>query len=111
MKEIIKKENLFIKDIDGAMIIAPNVMETIHDMEVQKRRIDKQYDEYKKALLEGMEEYGIKKAEADDVVITYVEPTERYSIDTKKLWDEYKDIAFKCETCSPVKASVRIKTR
>ena len=109
--EIVRKENLFIKDIDGSMIVAPNVMEAIHDMEVQKRRIDKQYSDYKKALLEGMEEYGIKKAEGDDVVITYIEPTERASIDTNKLWAEYRDVAFKCEQVSPVKASIRIKTR
>lgn len=111
MTEIIKKDALFMKDVDGAMIVAPSVMETIHDIEVQKRRIDKQYDDYKKALLEGMEEFGIKKAETDDLVITYVEPTERASIDTKKLWAEYKDVAFACEKVSPVKASVRIKTR
>lgn len=111
MTEIIKKESLFVKDADGAMVVAPNAMEVIHDIEVQKRRIDKQYDDYKKALLEGMEEYGIKKAETDDVVITYVEPTERASIDTKKLWAEYQDVAFACERVSPVKASVRIKTR
>lgn len=111
MSEIVRKDALFIRDVDGAMVVAPSAMEVVHDIEVQMRRLDKQYADYKKALLEGMEEYGIKKAESDDLVITYVEPTERASIDTKKLWAEYQDVAFKCEKVSPVKASVRIKTR
>ncbi len=111
MSEIIRRDNLFVKNDDGAMIVAPNAMEHIHDIEVQKRKIDKEYDSWKKALLEGMEEYGIKKAETDDLVITYIEESERSSIDTKKLWNEYKDIAFECERVSPVKASIRIKTR
>lgn len=111
MNEIVRKENLFIMDEDGAMVVAPTAMEVIRDIEVQKKRIDKEYSAYKSALCEGMKEYGIKKAENENVVITYVDETERYSIDTKKLWDEYQDIAFKCEKCSPVSASVRIKTR
>lgn len=111
MRELIKKENLFMQDTDGAMIVAPNAMEIVHDMEVQITRLSRERDKYRDALLEGMEEYGIKKAETDDLVITYVAPTEKCSIDTKKLWAEYKDVAFACERISPVKATVKIKTR
>lgn len=111
MNEIIRKDAIFVRDKDGDIRIAPSALEVIRDIEVQKRRIDQQYGAYREVLKEGMEEYGIKKVETDDLVITYVEETERYSIDTKKLWKDYKDVAFKCEKCSPVGASVRIKTR
>lgn len=111
MGELITKENLFIQGEDGQMILSPDAAEDIYDMEMEMKKIKKIYDKYKKAILAGMEAYGLKKFESDDLLVTYVEPTERYSIDTNKLWDEYKDIAFKCEKCSPVKASIRITVR
>lgn len=111
MAELITKNSIFVKGEDGNMIIAPHAIERIHDIEVQKKALDKEYKKFKAALLDGMESYGLKKVDTEDLLVTYVEETERYTIDTKKLWDEYKDIAFKCEKCSPVKASVRITVR
>ena len=111
MNQIAKKEDMFIMNDDGEMVVAPTAIEFIHDMEERKKQTDKDYNEIKSMLLEGMEEYGIKKVDTDDILITYIEPTERYSIDTKKLWAEYKDVAFKCERASKVKSSVRITLR
>ncbi len=111
MNQIVKKEDMFIQNENGEMVVAPNAIEFIHDMEERKKKADKEYSKIKAMILEGMEEYGIKKVDTDDLLITYIEPTERCSIDTKKLWAEYKDVAFACEKVSQVKSSVRITVR
>lgn len=111
MNEIIRKEEMFVKNEDGDMVVADNALAMLRNMEEQRKAFDKQYSKVKSVLLDGMEEYGIKKVETDDLRITYIEETERYSIDTKMLWAKYKDVAFKCEKSSKVKASVRIALR
>lgn len=111
MGELITKERLFIQGEDGQMILSPEAVEDIYDMETEMKKIKKAYDKYKKAILDGMEAYNLKKCETDDLLVTYVEPTERIGLDTKKLWEKHADIAFECQTFSPVKASIRITVR
>ena len=111
MGELITKNSIFVKDDDGNMIIAPHAIERIHDIEVQKKALDKEYKKFKSALLDGMETYGLKKVDTDDLLVTYVEETERLDIDRDRLWAEHKDIAFECQKFTKVKASVRITVR
>ena len=100
---------LFVKDKSGQIIVRRDAMEAIRAIEIERKRLSAEYDKWKKALLDGMEEYGLKKAESDNLVVSYIEPTERYSTDTKKLWEDYSDIARECERYSEVKSSVRIR--
>lgn len=111
MSELITKDSVFIMNEDGNMIVSPEAAQAIHDIEVAKKTLDKSFKQYKKALLAGMEEYGIKKYESDDLLITYVEPTERLVIDNERLWAEHKDIAFECQKFTKVESSVRVKVR
>ena len=102
---------LLVMNENDELIVNPSIREEIVRIENAKKELDRQYKEYKEALLEAMEQNGIKKFESDEIVITYVEPTERFGIDTKKLWKDYKKVALECETLTPVKASIRIKVR
>lgn len=111
MKELITKESLFVKGEDGQMILSQDAIDSIRNTEIIMKKMKKDYEKYKKAVLEGMEAYGLKKVETDELLVTYVEPTERIGIDNDKLWSEYADIAFKCQKFSKVKASVRITVR
>lgn len=111
MNELIKKSDMFVQGKDGTMQISQSAIETICSIEKQRKDFDKAYKKMKETLLSGMEEYGIKKAESDDLLITYVEPTERVSIDTDKLWEKYFNAAYACQKESKVNASVRIKVR
>ena len=111
IKDVITKNTIFVKNEDGAMILKPEAIEEIRDIEIQKKQLDKKYKKYRQAIFEGMEAYGIKKVDTEDLLITYVEETERCSIDQKMLWDKYKDIAFKCQKVSPVSATVKITVR
>jgi signal transduction histidine kinase len=98
---------------DGELQIAQSTIDRICEIEKQKKALDKEYKQFKSALLDAMEEHGIKQftSEDDSLKITYVEPTERISIDTDKLWSEHQNVAFECQKFTPVKASVRITVR
>lgn len=77
----------------------------------QFQQLQEQYKEAKKKLHDAMEEYDIKKFETDLVVITRVLPTERRSIDSKRLNEEMPDVAAQYERVSKVTGSVRIKLK
>lgn len=111
MKDLITRNEVFIKGDDGNMVISAGAIEKIRDIEVQRKEFDKAYKKMKSMLLDGMETYGIKKADTDDLLITYVAPTERIGIDTDKLWAEYSDVAFECQKFSSVKSGVKITVR
>ena len=113
MTELITKAELFMQNENGEMIVRPEAMSAIRDIESQFKSFKKQYDKFKKVLLAGMEEYGIKKIESEDedLLVTYVEPTEQVRIDNDRLWAEHKDIAFECQKVVPVKGSIRITVR
>lgn len=111
MNEVISKNTIFIKNENGNMVVAPSAISRIREIEVQKKALEKEYKKFKAVLLEGMEENGLTKVDTEDLLISYVEPTERLVIDSDRLWKEHKDIAFECQKFTPVKASVRITVR
>lgn len=86
----------------------------VSKLEIQLAHFKKLQDEYKEAkqkLHDAMEAYDIKKFETDTIVITRTLPTERKSIDTKRLKEELPEIAAKYEKVSKVAGSVRIKLK
>ena len=109
--ELITKNEVFVKDENGQMVVSPEAIATIREIECQHKNFDKQYKKFKKMLLEGMEEYGIKKVDTEDLLVTYVEEGEQVKMDNDKLWANYKNIAFECQKVVPVKSSIRITVR
>ena len=65
----------------------------------------------KERLIEYMQSNAIKSMESDILKITYVEPTERRSIDSTRLKKEMPDIAAQYEKVSKVKSSIRISLK
>lgn len=63
------------------------------------------------SLLEEMKDKGIKKIETPDVVISYIEESERETLDTKRFREENPDLYDEYVKFTPVKASVRIKAK
>lgn len=111
MKELIKKSEIFIPDEDGNMIVSPEAALKIREVHVNFKELEKQYKKMKDVVLKGMEEFGIKKVDTEDVLITYVEEGEQIKMDNDRLWKEHKDIAFECQKVVPVKSSIRITAR
>ena len=81
------------------------------ELELRKKEIDRQMSEITDTVKELMRDKGIKTFENDLVKITYVAPTTRESIDSKKLKAELPEIAAKYTKTSEVKDSVRITWR
>lgn len=84
------------------------LINAISELEKQKVLITKQSDEMRTALLQAMEQYGVKAFENDVVKVTYVAPTERVSVDTVKLKKDMPHIVEKYKKTSKVKSSVKI---
>jgi len=81
------------------------------ELDRQKKEIDRQMSEITDTVKDLMRDKGIKTFENDLVKITYVAPTTRESIDSKKLKAELPEIAAKYTKTSEVKDSVRITWR
>ena len=78
-----------------------------------KLELQKQYEaevnEMKAQLLELMKTNGVKKFEIDgQLSVAYVEPTERVSLDTKKIQANHPEIYEMYLKKSPVKESLKI---
>ena len=80
----------------------------IKNFELLKKEVEAKADELKKQLIEAMRAQDIKSFENESLKITYVEPTTRETIDSKKLKAEMPEIAAKYTKTSKVKDSVRI---
>jgi len=76
-------------------------------------RAEEEYKNKKEELVNtikaAMEQYNVKKWENDLITISYVEPSKRVSLDTKRLEAEQKEIYEKYKKESNVKSSIRIK--
>lgn len=87
------------------------IMRSIAELDKQKKMLEAKDAEIRKELQKVMDECGIKQFENDIVKITYVAPTTRESIDSKKLKADLPEIAEKYMKMTQVKGSVRITVK
>ena len=97
--ELIKIEN-------GAIALHEEVEMQLKAFQVEKARMEMLEKEIKEAMLQAMEQNGIKSYESENVKIIYKGPTTRKTVDTAALKEQGLYEAFTKE--SPVKASVSI---
>ena len=90
---------------------ALQVMKSIVDIDRQKKMLDAQDAEMREQLQKAMDEYGIKNFENDILKITYVMPTTRETVDSKKLKADLPEVAAKYTKITQVKGSVRIQVK
>ena len=81
--------------------------------EAAKKEADASAAKIRAQLIAAMEAQGIKSFETADksMLITYVAPSERETIDSARLKEEHPELAKKYVKTSTVKASVRITVR
>lgn len=89
------------------------IEQLIKGIEAKKKEAEANAEALKAKLMEAMANQGIKSYETLDksMLITYIEPTTRESIDSAKLKKEMPEIAKNYVKKSNVKASVRITLR
>lgn len=88
-----------------------DIVAAIAEQEQQARLIKQRTDELKATLLTVFRENGIKKFEASNLIITYIAPTTRKSVDSTKLKDSYPDIYDQCVRESEVADTIKIKLK
>lgn len=83
----------------------------IKEAEAAKKAADEQAKAIRGELMAFMEREGIKSFENDSMKITYIEPTTRVTVDTKKLKEFDRRAYDACQRSTIIPASLRITIR
>ena len=96
---------------ENVAVLDSEVSATIAVFEKQLKYIKEQEELLKKAILSEMERNGIIKIETKDLILTYVQSTDRETFDSKAFRRDCPDMYDEYVRLSPVKPSVRIKLK
>ena len=83
----------------------------IIEIEKEISRLKEIQDEFKKALLAEMEAKGLIKVETENLIISYIAPSDRETFDSKRLREDNPDLYDEYIKISPVKSSIRLKVK
>lgn len=99
--------------IDEAGEVAYNeqALQTLAEYESAIKVLTEKEKELKQALLEEMEEKGVIRIDTPAITVTYIEPTERETLDSKALKAEYAGLYDHFVKMTKVKSSIRIKVK
>lgn len=92
-------------------ILDGDTAQKIAEFEKRVKDLKAKEDKLKKLILEEMETKGIIKLNTDVLSITYVAPTDRESLDSKKLREELPNVYDAYINIKPVKSSIRIRLK
>ena len=92
-------------------LLNPEISDKIAEFERNIKKLKEPEDLLKQSILEEMEAKGIVKIENDDLLISYVAPTDRETFDSKKLREDNPDLYDEYIKITKVKASIRIKVK
>ena len=104
MKSIVKLEN-------GEYGLVSDAINTIVEIEKQIKDLKALQDSYKEKLLKEMEEKNVLKIDTEELSISYVAPSTRETLDSKKLKEDLPDIYDLYVKFTDVKSSLRIKVK
>lgn len=83
----------------------------LQELEIQSKNIKAQQDSLRENLLQAMEKYDVEKWDNELMTITYVKPTTKTTLDSKKIKEELPEVFTKYSKTSNVKSSIRIKLK
>lgn len=89
----------------------PEALKSITKIAKDLKKLEDQKKIFQQKILEAMEEHGVKSFETPDIKFTYVAPTTRTTVDSKKLKEKYPEVAAECSKVSEVSSSVRISVK
>lgn len=83
------------------------------EVEKQAKELQKKRDDLREQLLLLFEQQGIKSWESPDkkLLVTYVAPIDRMSVDSAKLKSKFPQVYSECQKVSHTKAQLRVKVR
>lgn len=100
-----------IKLSGDTAILDGDTAKKIAEFEKRVKELKAKEEKLKKLILEEMETKGIIKLNTDVLSITYVAPTDRESLDSKKLREDLPNVYDAYINIKPVKSSIRIKLK
>ena len=102
--ELIKIENNLI-------LASDTLINEALEIKVLEEKLKAKKDNLTLTLLEEMKEKNIKKIETPDVIISYIDETERETFDSKEFRKNFPDMYDEYVKFTPIKASIRIKAK
>lgn len=100
-----------IANLEVNALITDDVLDMMERYSIAKAAYDSWIDAHDQQIMDIMKASGTKSIKTEYVTITYVAPTVRKSLDSKKLKEDCPDIYDKYLKESPVKESLRIKMK
>lgn len=100
-----------IKIESGIWILDAEVSKNIAEFEKVIKELKEREEELKLNILAEMENKNLVKLETDDLMITYIAPSERETFESKKFREENSDLYDEYVKFSPVKSSIRVKVK
>jgi predicted phage-related endonuclease len=89
--------------------VESQIVEATSKLQSQLAKFRAADTELRDKIKAAMEKHNVKKFESKGLTITYIAPTVRKSIDSKKLKEEAPGVYDKYVKASPVASSIRIK--
>lgn len=102
MNEIFKTEN-------GTVIMLQDFSEEVARVKNQLKALKDLDQKYNDMIREAMEQYGVVKIETENLNVTYVQPTEKETFDSKAFKKDFPELYDEYVKMTPVKASLRVK--
>jgi len=102
--ELIKIENHIV-------LASEELVNKVLEVKLLEEKLKAKKDDLTLTLMEEMRNKDIKKIETPDVIITYVEESERETFDSKQFREDYPDMYDEYVKFTKVKPSVRIKAK
>lgn len=103
--------NELILNSNGCAVLAQGTAERLIEIERTLKQLKEEGDALKTALIAEMESKGIIRLESPELLVSYVAPTYRESLDTKAIQAEFPDIYDAYTKVQPVKSSIRVKIK
>lgn len=94
---------------NGEPVLRAEISAEIAEWERMVKSIQDKEKDLRQAILYEMEEKGIIQIKTDELIISYVAPSDRENFDSKLFRAENPLIYDEYVTMSPVKSSIRIK--
>lgn len=93
------------------ILLRREVSARIADWEKKIAQIKAAEEAMKEAIKAEMEEKGILKIDTPELVISYIGPTDRETLDSKAMRKDFPRLYDQYVKMTPVKASIRVKIK
>ena len=96
---------------DGVALLNADTSAKIAEFERKMKEIKEAEETLKQNILDEMSKKNILKIETEEMVISYIAPSDRETFDSKRFRAEHADLFDEYVKLTPVKASVRVKLK